>query len=415
MIRKSILILITVAITTLSGSVISVENPNIAKDLLARYNDTVKTCANGDPAFKCSGIMIRGINQENKLNHAWSLKPENKQKESFAFAYIRSDQQFSSFPRGYDSGFIIFPHLKTPAGKNTYKVYCAFPVDGGTDGRAGHGCGKSGNDTTGMSEHCDKQGINTINKWITHFNTIMNSNDQNFVSRQCAFDMTLPNSGKSFDIVKDANQYIQKNSSKYYMRNNELLVHAWNENNAAPLPLEAFFYIINSQDGLSYAQKYQKDFYQQSKGDIVPIVGITLAKTPKDKLVVKYNANDQVINGPKPPINNAVEYSRYFDRVGKNGAFVGFGSALPSGYSLKANKRYKLEITMPNNIQLMTCNLGSFLHGICGATQAKDYEYSNGIFIPYKSGTITSPYLGNKNFIIRANTAGTVKFKLTPL
>lgn len=45
------------------------------------------------------------------------------------------------------------------------------------------------------------------------------------------------------------------------MRNNELLVHAWNENNASPLPLEVFFYIISSKEGLKYAQQYQEDYY----------------------------------------------------------------------------------------------------------------------------------------------------------
>lgn len=190
-----------IVVALLSGFAYGASNPNIVKDLLVRYNNTVKTCSNGEAAYKCSGIMIRGINQANQLAHAWSLKPSNKQKESFSFAYLRVDQQFSSFPRGYDSGLIMYPHLETPTGKNTYKVFCAFPVDGGTDGRAGHGCGRNNSDMTGTSEHCDKQGINTLSKWVNHFNSIINSNDPNFVSRQCAFDMTLVNSGNYFDIV----------------------------------------------------------------------------------------------------------------------------------------------------------------------------------------------------------------------
>ncbi|AHG22556.2 hypothetical protein Z042_00590 [Chania multitudinisentens RB-25] len=412
------LISITIVMSVLSSSAIAVQNPNIAKDLLARYNNTVKTCAKNEPAFKCSGIMIRGVNQANKLPHAWSLKPENKQKESFSFAYIRADQQFSSFPRGYDSGFIIYPHLNTPKNKNTYKVYCAFPVDGGTDRRAGHGCGKSFDDTLGTSQNCGKQGIDTYGKWVSHFNNIMNSNDSNFVSRQCAFDMTLSNSGNAFDIIRQANQYMQKNSSKYYMRNNELLLNAWNENNAAPLPLEAFFYLINSQDGLSHAQGYQRDYYKQSNKEIVPIVGITLPKSPNDRLVIKYNAKDQVFDGKdKPVVSSSIEYSRTYNRIGMNGSVSSFSTALPSGYSFVANKRYKLEITMPSNINLITCNTGSFVQGVCGATKKKEYDYSNGIFTPYKSGVLSPPatLIGNKNFQVKANSSGTVKFKLTPL
>lgn len=411
------IILITIITSVLSNTVIAVQNPNISKDLLARYNKEVKTCANNEPAFKCSGIMIRGVNQANKLPHAWSLKPESKKKESFAFAYIRTDQQFSSFPRGYDSGFIIYPHLHTPPNKNTYRVYCAFPLDGGTDSRAGHGCGKSIDDTSGTSQHCDKQGIDTFAKWVVHFNDIMNSNNKNFITRQCAFDMTLSNSGNAFDIIKQANQYIQKNSSKYYMRNNELLLNTWNENNASPLPLEAFFYLINSQDGLSHAKEYQRDFYQQSNKEVVPIIGITLPKSPSDKLVIKYNAKDQDFDDKNEPVTKVIEYTRTFDRVGMNGSFSSFAAALPSDYSFVANKKYKLEITMPGNIEIVTCNIGSFLQGVCGITRTNEYDYSNGIFTPYKSGVLSPPstLVGNKNFKVRANSSGIVKFKLTPL
>ncbi|AZS50070.1 hypothetical protein DM558_04435 [Entomomonas moraniae] len=271
------------------------ENTNIANDLKARYNDSTKICMGDKPAYQCSGIMIRGINQANNLPHAWSLKPENKQKESFSFAFLRHDQPFSSFPRGYDSGIIMYPQLKTPTNKNTYKVYCAFPIDGGTDGRTGHGCGIYNNDP--MSNHCDKVGITTYNAWVNNFNRIMNSNDTNFVGRQCAFDMTISSRGKDFDIIRQANQYIQKNSTKYYMRNNELLVHAWNEDNAAPLPLEAFFYLIGSTDGLKHAQEFQKDYYNQTNKEIVPIVGIKLPKTPNDTLTVTYSKSDQIVSG----------------------------------------------------------------------------------------------------------------------
>lgn len=293
-----VIILMPLVVSFFSGLSLAKENKNIANDLMLRYNNTIKKCSGNEAAYECSGIMIRGINQENKLPHAWSLKPGNVQKTSFSFGYLRADQQFSQFPRGYNSGFIIYPHLKTPAGKNTYKVYCAFPVDGATDGREGHGCGRSTGDVVGTSRHCDRQGIVTFSKWVSLFNSIMNSNDPNLVNRQCAFDMTLPDNGTLFDIVKNANQYIQKNSSKYYMRNNELLLHAWGQNNAKVLPIEAFFYIIGSSNGLSLAQNYQRDFYCQSRGEIVPVVGLTLAKNFNDKITITYHKSEQTVTVP---------------------------------------------------------------------------------------------------------------------
>lgn len=409
--KKELLLSVFIASLLPSFACYAKENTNIANDLKARYNDSTKICSGDKPAYQCSGILIRGINQANKLPHAWSLKPENKQKESFSFAFLRHDQPFSSFPRGYDSGIIMFPQLKTPAGKNTYKVYCAFPTDGGTDARTGHGCGTYNNDP--MSDHCDKVGITTYDAWVSNFNRIKNSNDTNFVARQCAFDMTISSRAKDFDIIRQANQYIQKNSSKYYMRNNELLVHAWNEDNAAPLPIEAFFYLIDSTDGLKHAQEFQRDYYNQANKEFVPIVGIKLPQNPTDELTVRFNKNEQTQGGSTT--NETKSYTISYDRRGMKGQMASFGAILPNDYSFTANKQYRMEISMPSGASLETCSIGSFYQGVCGASQLVEYTYSNNIFIPRKSGILKGALIGNKNILMQANTAGTFNIKITPL
>lgn len=409
--RKNIVLTLVLGVI-FTVSICAKENPNIANDLKSRYKDSTKICSGDKPAYQCSGIIIRGINQANNLAHAWSLKPENKQKESFSFAFLRHDQPFSSFPRGYDSGFIMYPQLKTPVGKNTYKVYCAFPTDGGTDSRSGHGCGMYNNEA--MSNHCDRVGITSYNAWVNNFNRIINSNNPNFVDRQCAFDMTIASRAKDFDIIRQANQYLQKNSSKYYMRNNELLVHAWNENNASPLPIEAFFYLIGSTNGLKHAQEFQRDYYNQANKEIVPIVGIKLPQTPNDELTVTYSKSEQVVGGGGAATNTKT-YDIVYDRRGMKGLLAGFGAILPAGYSFTANKQYRMEINMPRGVSMQTCQFGSFYQGVCGAAQIKEYSYANGIFTPYKSGVLKGTLIGDKNFILPANTAGTFHIKITPL
>lgn len=110
----------------------------IVKTLKARYNEKKMHCVNKNnekkPAYFCSGILLRGVRHDDIVNgnlkHFYSLKAHNHGKTSFSVAFLRKDSQFSRFRRAYDSGFIMYPPLKSPKKKNTYKVYCAFPVNG---------------------------------------------------------------------------------------------------------------------------------------------------------------------------------------------------------------------------------------------------------------------------------------------
>jgi len=213
---------------------------DIAKRLKKRYNSVKEKCSSRGkdrPAYECSGIMIRGVN--NNVQLAWGMKDMNKQKDGFSLAFLRKDQVFSKFPFNYDSGFIIYPHLKTPKKKNTYKVFCSFPMDGWTDAREGHGCGKSGGDV--LSSHCHKQNIKSYNDWKSHFVKIQNIH---LPTKQCAFDMTKKSAAKYFAVSLKANRYIQKRLPQFAFTNNELKMHAWSVKKAKKIPIEAFFLFV---------------------------------------------------------------------------------------------------------------------------------------------------------------------------
>ena len=60
---------------------------------------------------------------------------------------------------------------------------------------------------------------------------------------------------------------------------NELRVEGCDENSVKSIPIEAFFYIINTQKGYANAVKYRNNFYAQSGGENIPIVGIKLPTT----------------------------------------------------------------------------------------------------------------------------------------
>lgn len=265
---------------------------DIVRELTNRYyDDDMKCVKNGKtyPAYQCSGILIRGvrdIQRNSDRKYPWSLKSSNHKRESFSMAFLRKDTRFHEFPSDYDSGFIMYPHLRTPPGKNTYRVFCAFPIDGHSDGRAGHGCGQSQDDPDGTSRHCDKLNIKSYLKWLSHFERIVRARNY-FVRRQCSFDMTTKRATEDFATVIKANTHIRRHSKQYSSRNNELVVHSWNENRAEKLPIEAFFYLLNSRDSYKKAEKYQDDFRRKSNGEVIPIVGIRLPTTSDPNIVVR--------------------------------------------------------------------------------------------------------------------------------
>lgn len=251
----------------------------LAERLLNRYHDESNECFSPQnepqPLYACSGIIIRGVNNcKPGVKYAWSLKPNDKLKNSFAMAFLRSDHAFSELGKGYDAGFIIYPHLSTPSQKNPLKMLCAFPIDARTDRRDDRGCGRFKNDETGWTRQCDAQNITNFQDWLTHYNQILSSADPRLTNKQCGFDLTKETATQNFATVLRANTEIKKNP-EYAIANNELRVEGWNENNTKQIPIEAFFYFIGSENGLAIAMKYQHDFFTQS-GEMVPIVGIRL-------------------------------------------------------------------------------------------------------------------------------------------
>lgn len=251
---------------------------NMANKLINRYNDDRIKCNGTRPAYECSGILIRGVREiHNRLPYAWSLKTGNKERNSFSAAFLRKDTRFIRFPRGYDSGFIIYPHSLTPPKKNKYKVLCAFPVDAHTDDREDRGCGQSRSDQQiGSSKPCDKQEITSITKWIPYYERTTRSADRSFVVMQCGFNMTKrETAAEDFATLLNATAHLRNKSAKFSLRNNELLISGWNANKPENIPIEAFFYLLDTPGALEKAEMYQTDYYKLT-GEVVPVVGIRL-------------------------------------------------------------------------------------------------------------------------------------------
>jgi len=276
-VKLLILVLIIVGLISYSTS------DDIAKRLKHRYDDDVEKCEDDEPAYKCSGIMIRGVNNDLKLRYAWYMKQKNKERDAFSLAYLRKDQKFSSI-HGCDSGFILYPHLKTPKERSTYKVYCSFPFNGATDYRKGrHGCGIFHGHS--RSKHCNNLNIKSYSDWKTYFKEKIKHKK---MSLHCAFDLTKKSAAKYFYIALKANSYIQEHLPKdYAFAHNELRMAAWTASKTKKLPIEAFYYIRHSSKGKRLAKKYQDAFYTLGGGE-VPIVEIRLPTKSKNFKVKHY-------------------------------------------------------------------------------------------------------------------------------
>lgn len=270
---------------------------DMVQELTQRFNDNKTECIderkNEHPAYMCSGILIRGISdiRNNKTTFAWNFKPGNRKRKSFSVAFLRKDTAFSRFPTDYDSGFILYPHLKTPTNKNTYEAYCAFPLNGNTNARKGkYGCGQFPGDRTGSSKSCDAQGITSFSKWKAHYYNCchLHMTSRKLDQRQCAFDMTNDETAtRNFAVMLEANAFLLSENNIYSFMNNEILFNIWSErkSNLKNIPIEAFWYVIASRDGRAHAKKYQIDYYLLT-GEMIPIVGIRLP-TPSRPIEVK--------------------------------------------------------------------------------------------------------------------------------
>lgn len=125
-------------------------------------------------------------------------------------------------------------------------------------------------DVIGISRPCEAQNITTFAQWLSHYERIFSD----FQILQCGFNMTKETEVQNFGVTLEANAFLQR--TKFASVNSEVRAEGWDEDNAKVIPIQAFFYFVDSKSGLEHAVKYRDDFYTQSGGEKVPIVGIRL-------------------------------------------------------------------------------------------------------------------------------------------
>ena len=193
-------------------------------------------------------------------------------KKAFSFAYLRRDIKFPRMVTGYNAGFILYPHLKTPPHKSKQRVLCSYPVNGASAFREDRGCGRPlpefDETGSGSGAPCHIQNITTASQWLENYNSS---------EYMCGFKMMKETAAKDFATCLQAQALLIANRPrKYVYINNELRVESWDEYNVKSLPIEAFFYFVGFKNGYEAAIKYRDEFYDHSGGENLPIVGIKL-------------------------------------------------------------------------------------------------------------------------------------------
>ncbi|MEX6662739.1 halovibrin HvnA [Pseudomonas sp. W2-17] len=271
-----------------SRQVNAVDGNAVAASIQLAYQDTRHDCGNASkPAFLCAGVLFRGTSTSG-AHHAWNPAPG---KTGVSFSYVRKDANFDHLAVGTDNGFIFYPILSAPSGKDHMYVLCSFPIDGYTWIRAQPGCGESSR-YPGVSGRCQSQGISTADQWKAHFDKGPSGADRELIyGYVCAFDVSTEMNALGAESFYQSLRAMHLLPAELKHRYNELIVQAWAQDIPAKLPIQAFFY--TSVSGLVSAKHNQWDFFNNTGGIFVPIIHMTLPAVVTGDATFTYNPADQ--------------------------------------------------------------------------------------------------------------------------
>lgn len=284
--------------TTTSGSsstTTTTERPDVktsfrrtAFELREQYADTRAQCDDGSPAYMCTGVMLRSNKNYSDKYHVWDPSPFSTSTGGTSFSWLRSDTRYSHLAFGYNSGFIFFPQQKAQADATKVDALCYFLLDASTASRENHGCGVA-KEFPNDSNSCDHYNITTPQQWVSHY--LSEQTDRQH--HQCGFDLTGDKAvaAERFKVATTAHALLGDTG---FNELNEFRLATWQSGQGSKLPLQAFFYVANT-DGLSDAQHYQLDYYNQTHA-FLPVIRITMPQTQDKQVEFNYLADDQAVN-----------------------------------------------------------------------------------------------------------------------
>ncbi|MGE8186877.1 halovibrin HvnA [Pseudomonas sp. NPDC086278] len=264
----------------------------VAAELQKRYRDTRDNCGSAStPAFLCTGLLIRGTEASTEFD-AWNPSPTSIKNGGVSFTYLRSDYKVKRLAYTYDSGFIFYPILSTPAGKLNIEILCFFPVDGSSNARPNGGCGEHPRYPT-VSRSCEEQNpiIDTAAKWVAKYRKDI-ADGRNPYEAMCSFNVRDGVNNAAAARFLEGMRAGRLISPDAFNTPNDTKLKTWAQNIPAQLPIEAFFYTKAS--GLAGAQFYQRRF-RGLTGATLPIIYIPLPQTLEQSATFTFRAADQTL------------------------------------------------------------------------------------------------------------------------
>ncbi|WP_434560459.1 DUF2599 domain-containing protein [Pseudomonas sp. R1-6] len=277
----------------------------VAYELKTLYNDTPVNCGTASmPGFLCSGIIFRATIPSSAYKF-WAPSPAAVASGGFSFSYLRADAEFRRLVRDENNGFIIFPPLFAPVGRQRVAVLCMFPVDGATNVRAENGCGVA-QGATSNSDLCHRQGIYTAQQWY----------DKHVADRfdnlsQCGFNVKDDANEKATISFNEAIKAMSLGDNGTIHQQNEmrLATAAWDVSRPETLPIKAIFYLPG---GLSDARYDQRDYYSTTRV-VVPVIAMTLPGTRAQDASFVFKEADQAIQ-MADPMDGYINYAKWIKR-----------------------------------------------------------------------------------------------------
>ncbi|KAA5920947.1 hypothetical protein F3I27_20535 [Pantoea sp. Bo_2] len=241
-----------------------------------RYNRTDENC-NGNPAYYCSGIVVRVNEQPGKID-TWT--PYIRDSDNFLqFSYIRKDIGVNLWAKTF--GIILKARED-----DEYSTRCFFPVNAMSGERLNNGCGepmsikKARNEDVDNST-CKEQGVNTAEEWVAKYKELpppINS------EKACSFSS---HNASTFNAALKASLLLGERG------NNELIVNTsptfWSATDPSKDHIQALWYYKDSE-WLDSARLEQQKYFDTT-GLWVPVISID----PTNDNVFSYSEADQKV------------------------------------------------------------------------------------------------------------------------
>jgi hypothetical protein len=258
-----------------------------AQRINARHADTTSECPGAKAAVYCSGVLARSLSYSTNY-HAWNPNPNTQPIGGVSFSYLRGDVKTLATAGPKGQGMILRElNYASTAGLQAIQALCIYMADSNTWKRADHGCGVES--ASPGSEPCalQKPEVNTVETLKAHFLSVPASPAWRRLHHQCS----LAIEPAPFMLAINGRQQIIAGTESNFYRYNEIMLAAWPMDIPTRLPIDAFYYVAGSEEGLRQAREIQKDLWRSADGMIKPVIRMDLTAAPT--AVFSYQVADQ--------------------------------------------------------------------------------------------------------------------------